>query len=72
MYLIHLITLNGLLCNRRVHVVYIKLADNKLSDALSRMDMLHFRNEGKNLNEFPDKINTSVASAQDLFTGSLG
>ena len=43
MYLIRLITLNGLLYNRCVCVVYIKSAENVFSYALSRLDMIRFR-----------------------------
>ena len=67
MHLIRLITLNGLLHNRRVSVVYIRLADSKLSDALSRLDFIRFRREGPSMNEFPDKIDSQVNSYMSLF-----
>ena len=60
MYLIRLLTLNGLMYNRRVSVRYVKSKDNVLSDALSRLKLRAFRKYGPEMNKFQDNLHTSL------------
>ena len=67
MLLLRILTLNGLIHNRRVSTVYIRSTDNKLSDTLSRLDFPRFWREGPNMNPFPDQVNEKMKSAMKLF-----
>ena len=60
MYLIRLLTLDGLKHNRRVFATYISSKDNFLSDALSRMQFDRFRKLGPVMRQYPDKIHSSI------------
>ena len=42
MYLLHLLTLNNLVHNRKIFINHVKSADNYLADSLSRLDFAHF------------------------------
>ena len=67
MVLLRIITLNGLLCNRRVSVIYIKSRDNVLSDALSRQNLVKFRKSGPHMLEKPDTVHPQMISAKRLY-----
>ena len=51
MTLLRILTLNGLIYNRRVSVLYVKLADKILADALSHLNLKCFRQFGPDMNE---------------------
>ena len=67
MLLLRILTLNNLTYNRTVSVVYIKSVDNKLSDALSRLDFKRFRREGLQMNVNPDRKNPIIQDHQKLY-----
>ena len=67
MFLLRLLTLNGLQFNRRVSVCYVKSADNILSDALSRLQFKRFWKEDPNMNPHPDEVHPLMKSAKRLF-----
>ena len=56
MYLLWLLTLNGLKYNRQLTAQYIDTKSNFLADAFSRNQMDRFRRLGPAMNTFPDKI----------------
>ena len=68
MHLIRILTLDGLIYNRRVKVVYIKSADNILPDALSRLDFKRFWKTAPYMNPQPDNVHPLMKSAKRLFT----
>ena len=63
MYILRILTLNGLLYNRRVTVKYVKSKDNVLSDALSRLNWEKVRRFGPEMNKQPDNLNDLVKPA---------
>ena len=67
MNLLCILTLNGLIHNRQVSVIYIRLKDNILSDTFSRLDFKRFQREGARMNEFPDAVPEQINSAQNIF-----
>ena len=68
MFLLRLITLNGLRHNCRVGVVYIKSSENKLSDALSCLDWKHFARESNGkMRLCPDQVDPMLISARKIF-----
>ena len=56
MHLLWLLTLNGLLHNRRIFANYIDTKSNFLPDAISRFQWERFRKLGPWMNEYPDKV----------------
>ena len=57
MYLLRLLTLNNLLWNRRVFVIYVSSKNNNLSDCLSRMKIQEFFDAAPSYtNPQPDKL----------------
>ena len=56
MYLIRILTLNGLRYNRRLTATYVSSRNNFLSDALSRNQKDHFRTLGPHMAELLDSI----------------
>ena len=68
MYLIRLLTLNGLICNRRVAVKYVSSKNNVLSDALSRLKLNTFRKFGPHMNKSPDTIDEMLWPVSKLLT----
>ena len=60
MVLIRIITLKSLECNTRIYAKHVKTDDNKLADALSRMQMTRFDKElklaGKTINNTKSEI----------------
>ena len=61
MYLLHLLTLNNLVNNRRIFTLYVKSKDNDLSDALSRLQLDHFWSlVPPSMNRFPSQISELV------------
>ena len=61
MYLLRMLTLNNLLYNRRVKVIYVSSKNNLLADSLSRQDLKKFfirapRNIWKYLAELPSEL----------------
>ena len=68
MILLRIMTLNGLLHNRRVSVVHVKSENNTLSDALSCSDFKHFRQAGPHMNLQQDIVDPRVKSAMKIFT----
>ena len=67
MHIIRLLTLNALICNRRVSVIYVKSKDNVLSDTLSRLNFAKFRKFGQHMNNQPDLIHQSIKPADQLY-----
>ena len=71
MYLLHLITLNNLIHNRRVFAKFIPMKSNDLSDALSRMQFNRFWNLVKSkdlkMNPFPSKISHLVWPVSNIW-----
>ena len=56
MFLLRLLTLNGLKFNRQITAKYIDTKSNFLADALSRNQMDRFRRLGPQMDEFPSLI----------------
>ena len=53
MYLLRILTLNGLIHNRRISVKYVSSKNNFLSDALSRLDFKQFQRLGPEMDDNP-------------------
>ena len=60
MLLLRVLTLNGLIHNRKVVAKYISMKSNYLSDALSQGQMLQFRNLGSKMNMNPDELHPDL------------
>ena len=60
MFLLRILTLNGLQFNQRVSAKYINTKANFLADALSRQQIAKFKWLGPHMNEHPDKISPSI------------
>ena len=67
MYLISILTLNGLQFNRRIYAQFVKSRDNGLADSLSRKQMNRFRLLGPNMNEKPDAINQLIRPIENIW-----
>ena len=60
MYLLRLLTLNGLIHNRRLQARFIRTKTNVLADSLSRLDFKRFRRNGPNMEKYPDKLSRKL------------
>ena len=69
MKLIRLITLDGIIRNRRVFVQYIASKSNLLPDALSRLNFEKFWKYSKTMMKFPDTINNQIWPAEKNWFG---
>ena len=56
MYLLRLLTLNGLKHNCRLTAKYVSTKDNVLADTLSRGQRVHFRKLGPHMQDLPNQI----------------
>ena len=72
MQLIRIITLNGLLFNRRVFVRHVRGFLNRRADALSRLKLDKFRQVAPYMNVYPDKISDKVWPLLWLMEQELG
>ena len=61
MYLLRLLTLNGLKFNRRLTAKFVDTKSNFLADALSRGQIDRFKRLGPHMNELPTKINENIS-----------
>ena len=61
MHVLRLLVVNNIVHNRRIFIKYVKSADNKLADSLSRLDLNRFWREAPDsMNRFPDAIPDSL------------
>ena len=60
MVILRLLTLNGLLYNRRLAATYVNTKTNGLSDSLSRNQLRRFRELGPAMNQNPDAISQDI------------
>ena len=67
MFLIRMITLDGLKSNCRFKAKYVKSKDNFLADSLSHNQMLRFRRLGAMMNERPDLIHLDMWPMTNLW-----
>ena len=71
MILLRMITLNGLIHNRRVSVRYIASKKNQAADAISHFQWDRFRKENPHMNEVPSEIHPIMKSASAIFKAAL-
>ena len=72
MKLIRILTLDGLLNNRRVFVRHVKTDKNILADSLSRMDFKRFwKHAHQSTNQFPDTIHQDIRPIEKIWFGNM-
>ena len=67
MYLLRLLVLNGLKYNRRVWAKYVRSRDNRLSDALSRLQLKRFRKLDPSMAKHPNRIDSQMWPVSKLY-----